>query len=625
MAALQCDICGGKLMGRPGGIFECDSCGMEYDTAWAKAKVQEIKGTVKVEGTVEVTGTVKVDGAVKVEGGVTVESLLKRIHIFVQDKEFEQIKGLADQILNMDPECGEAYLWLLMAEKKIQKTDDLFRHDRRYLEQLSQNKNWQKALRYSSPEAAAQLQKQYDDTVASFEAVNDKLQQRYDEIQPTQGLIHEFYGDGGGLVALKSDGTVYVTHGGEKEWLMPAAKWEGIQKLYSNQFGLLLGLGWDGRVRAVCDEPEKYKKMLDTIAKWRNITLLSIQDGVDYDTVVGLRSDGTLVSAYLDPYQNEGKHAYAVTKKGIKVHYALNAKGWTDVKHINLVNLYEDRRDLYKDVCYFVLGLTTDGRIRVSNLSGIPNIREFWKFHDQVTKLQNIVKHCHDMIYLFRDGSLMNLINGNLFSNGPYLDYSITKSGITNIGTFHIIQEVQNVVAESGHVALQANGNVVSSTLNRQAKAVVEAAPWKNMVAVKECDIGKSAIVGLREDGVVLLAWVEKEQVGISVEEWKLFDSLTTLEQEREATKQKAMETQRKQEEEEARRREEEARRKAAEQARIRAEQEKKKAAAIAKLESERSALQTELANLKGLFTGKRRKEIEAKLAQIETELKELN
>ena len=32
---------------------------MEYDTAWAKAKIQEIKGTVKVEGTVEVTGTVK--------------------------------------------------------------------------------------------------------------------------------------------------------------------------------------------------------------------------------------------------------------------------------------------------------------------------------------------------------------------------------------------------------------------------------------------------------------------------------------------------------------------------------------------------------------------------------------
>ena len=41
-------------------------------------------------------------------------------------------------------------------------------------------------------------------------------------------------------------------------------------------------------------------------------------------------------------------------------------------------------------------------------------------------------------------------------------------------------------------------------------------------------------------------------------------------------------------------------------------------------LNTEKSTLQTELANLKGLFTGKRRKQIEARLAEIETELKKL-
>ena len=73
-AALQCEICGGKLVGKPGGIFECDSCGMEYSTEWAKQKIQEIKGTVKVEGTVEVTGKVQVEGGtVNVEGTATKE------------------------------------------------------------------------------------------------------------------------------------------------------------------------------------------------------------------------------------------------------------------------------------------------------------------------------------------------------------------------------------------------------------------------------------------------------------------------------------------------------------------------------------------------------------------------
>ncbi len=38
----------------------------------------------------------------------------------------------------------------------------------------------------------------------------------------------------------------------------------------------------------------------------------------------------------------------------------------------------------------------------------------------------------------------------------------------------------------------------------------------------------------------------------------------------------------------------------------------------------ERTSLQTELSNLKGLFTGKRRKESEARLGEIDVELKKL-
>ena len=44
----------------------------------------------------------------------------------------------------------------------------------------------------------------------------------------------------------------------------------------------------------------------------------------------------------------------------------------------------------------------------------------------------------------------------------------------------------------------------------------------------------------------------------------------------------------------------------------------------IAVLNSEKVSLNTELRNLKGLFTGKRRREIETRLAEIETELKGL-
>ena len=104
MAALTCEICGGKLVGKPGGVFECDSCGMEYSTEWARAKIQEIRGTVQVEGTVEVTGTVKV------EGGANAESLLKLGQIALQDGKWKQADASFDKVLEIAPENAEAYL-----------------------------------------------------------------------------------------------------------------------------------------------------------------------------------------------------------------------------------------------------------------------------------------------------------------------------------------------------------------------------------------------------------------------------------------------------------------------------------------------------------------------------------
>lgn len=117
-AKLQCEICGGKLIGKPGGIFECEYCGTEYSTEWARAKLQEITGTVRIEGPVEVRGQVQVDGPVQVDGTANVESLTKRGFLSLEDKEWDKAKEIFDQILSIDPENGDAYLGLVMAEAK---------------------------------------------------------------------------------------------------------------------------------------------------------------------------------------------------------------------------------------------------------------------------------------------------------------------------------------------------------------------------------------------------------------------------------------------------------------------------------------------------------------------------
>ena len=49
MAALVCDLCGGKLVMGAGGIATCDSCGMEHSADRMKEKVQEVKGVVQTD------------------------------------------------------------------------------------------------------------------------------------------------------------------------------------------------------------------------------------------------------------------------------------------------------------------------------------------------------------------------------------------------------------------------------------------------------------------------------------------------------------------------------------------------------------------------------------------------
>ena len=119
MAALQCEICGGKLIAKAGGLFECDSCGMLYDKTRIQEMVQEIKGTVKVEGTVEVTGTVKLDGPVKVESSISIDNLLKRGFMQLEDGRWDTATETFNQILAMDPENGRAYLGLAMATQHV--------------------------------------------------------------------------------------------------------------------------------------------------------------------------------------------------------------------------------------------------------------------------------------------------------------------------------------------------------------------------------------------------------------------------------------------------------------------------------------------------------------------------
>lgn len=68
MAALVCDICGGKLAIGTGGIAVCDSCGMEHTNERIQEKVQEIKGVVQLDNSNMIDNWMKIGNAAVASG-----------------------------------------------------------------------------------------------------------------------------------------------------------------------------------------------------------------------------------------------------------------------------------------------------------------------------------------------------------------------------------------------------------------------------------------------------------------------------------------------------------------------------------------------------------------------------
>ena len=521
-AALQCEICGGKLVGKPGGIFECDSCGMEYSTEWAKQKIQEIRGTVKVEGTVEVTGKVQVEGGtVNVEGAATKESLLKRAKMCYADGDWEKAAELLEQVLNADPECGEAYLYRAAVNMKCKTLEELRKqYEDIYHDDVLRHPDVEKAFQFATGALKQMLLgwKQHRDSAAAADLARREenrltfpaLRCRTDKLSKMiiAGTYHH-------TVGLKADGTV-VAVGENKYGQCNVNDWLDIVAICAGD-DYTVGLKADGTVVAV-----GYNKDGQcNVNGWRDIVAIS----AGFRHTVGLKADGTVVAVG----DNEAGQC--------------NVNGWRDIVAISAGDDH-------------TVGLKADGTV----------VAEGW----------------------------------NAF-------------GQCNVSGWRDIVAIS--AGDSYTVGLKADGTVVAVGWNTYGQRNVNG--WRDIVAI--C-AGDRHTVGLKADGTVV-AVGDNGAGQCNVSGWRLFQSVDTLEEEREEARKRQEQERKRQEQERARHIAQLQQQREAE----RKHQEQEKARRIAQLQQQRADVQSELANLKGLFTGMRRREIEAQLAEIDSKLKALN
>ena len=516
-------------------------------------------------------------------GGPTVDSLLKRGQMFLEDGDWDSANEYFDKVLDIDPECGEAYAGKFCAGRQYRKIAELARDSKKISGEAS--RLWERAMKFAPPALKSELE--------GYQAASVKLAQ--EKVQKEETAKQE----------AKRKETVSRQ---EAERKREAAK-KRLEPIRHAAQGLLvasgsttIGLRPDGTVVAVGEND----KGQCNVSNWRDI--VAICTGVHY--TVGLKADGTAVAVgENDKGQcnvSDWKDIVAVCTGwshtvGVKADGTAVAVGENDDGQCNVSN-WRDIVAVCSGGCHTV-GLKADGTVTAAGYSddGRGDVSD-WRdivaicssdWHTVGLKADGTVVATGDNdcgqcnVSDWRD--IVAVCVGTFHTVGVKADGTVVAVGENHRGQCNVSdwQDIVAVCTEDSHtVGLKADGTVVAVGDNDDGQCNVS--EWQDIVAV--CT-GDSLTVGLKADGTVAAVGNnDDEQCG--VEKWKLFDN---LEQER-------METQQRHQEEKQRR------------------QEEKRNV----LEAERTRLQAELPNIKGLFSGGKRRQVEARLAEIEAELKKL-
>ena len=337
-----------------------------------------------------------------------------------------------------------------------------------------------------------------------------------------------------------------------------------VQNMISAGTYYTVGLKDNGTVVAVGDNRECQCNVSD----WRDIVAIS----AGFVHTVGLKADGTVVAVG----NNEDGQC--------------NVNGWRDIVSISA----GDSRTvgLKADGTVVAVGKNYDGRCNVSGWRDIVAISAGIR-HTVGLKVDGTVVAVGDVEYGqcnvsgWRD--IVAISAGDYHTVGLKADGTVVAVGQNYDGRCNV-SGWRDIVAISTPldltVGLKADGTVVAVGDNEYGQRNVSG--WRDIVAISA---GLYHTVGLKANGTVV-AVGENHDDRCNVSGWRLFQSVDTLEEKREEAKKR---------------------------------REQEKARRIAQLQQQRADVQSELANLKGLFTGKQRRELESKLAEINNELKGLN
>ena len=403
----------------------------------------------------------------------TAESLLKRAQMFLEDKDSKLATEYAQKVLDIDPECADAYMVLLLATWGIGTWEEAGSN----IIKVVQSREYKRARQFASGALAdkladaERLANEHAERLAQVEKqrIEEANRRREEEARRREYLskklsvYHHCHASSAiaasdeHMVGLKFDGTVVAC-----------------------------GKNDDGQ----CD-----------VSEWTDIVAVA----TSYEHTVGLKSDGTVVACGYNHYgQCDVSH-------------------WTDI--VTVATSYEHTVGLKSDSTVLACGKNDDSQCNVSGWTDIVavaagHIRTVGLKSDGTVVARGYNKYGQCDVSGWTD--IVAVAAGRIHTVGLKSDGTVVACGHNKYGQCNVSgwTDIVEIAAGNFHtVGLKSDGTVVACGYNEYGQCNVSG--WTDIV---EIAASEKHTVGLKFDGTVV-ACGKNDDGQCDVSDWKLFDN----------------------------------------------------------------------------------------------------
>ena len=432
-----------------------------------------VRGIKKVTAKDEPKAEAVVKETVITEGTANIAPLLKRAFMFLEYGEWASADEFAEKVLNIDPECAEAYLVKLMGDVKCKK--------RELLKECSlpfdDNNNYQKAIRFGD----AEFKTEFDGYIKYIAERNEfeRLSSLYDKAsvlmrENKHSEAYEIlksiidYKDSEDLAKLCCDEIEKKTKKSEKN-----------KKVVKNIAAILLVV-----IVTVLVCWDEVADAIEFSTKYKNA--LALMEKGDYNEAITAFWD---ISGYKDSYEKIEECNIAIL----------------DSNYDEAVLLMEKGRNVEAAIAFGKVGNHKDAKEKSFELWSKIAIRETVSAgykHSVALKSDGTVVAVGDNDYGQRNVSswtdIVAVSAGEDHTVGLKSDGTVVAVGDNFLGRCDVSNWSDIVAVSAGHwhtVGLKSDGTVVAVGGNDDASS------WSDIVAVSA---GHWHTVGLKSDGTVI-------------------------------------------------------------------------------------------------------------------------